>query len=538
MKQHFLISWKPFYILLVGLFLFTPALSFAQANKGKKTSTVSVKATRTAKSEPAAFTTESVCKAHLQFLADDRLLGRMTGSAGNDTAAAYIARHFKAQGLEPLGDASSANPYLQRVPFVRVIPPKGSLLRFGNQKDSTMVSIAESDVYTLYSIAMNGSVDAVYAGFGVVDSAQGRDDYKGLDVKGKFVVVKFGLNDSASLRQNAGWVVRKRQAAAARGAKGVIECLAGINLMAWSTIGQFMATPRPQLASAFENNAAAQLPSFLVKDADNKILSRFAKNPAQSVSITSAATNVERIYSNNVLALLRGSDPKLRDEYVLLSAHHDHIGTAGRSGMQDSIYNGARDNGMGTTAVLEAASILAQKPPARSIIFATWTAEEVGLLGSEYYSEHPAIPLEKVVYNLNTDGAGFNDTTLVTVIGFDRTSAEPLLQKAAATQGLKAVSDPAPEQNLFDRSDNVRFAAKGIPAPTFSPGFTAFDAEIQKYYHQLADEAGESFHFRYLTRYVNAFIESARLIANAPERPTWKVGDKYEAAFKKLYGKN
>jgi hypothetical protein len=527
MNKHFLISDKLLCILLVGLAALSPSTSLAQAKKGKKAPS---QATTLAQPEPPAFSTEAVCKAHLQFLADDRLLGRMTGTAGNDTAAAYIARHFKAVGLEPLG----TNGYIQRVPFVRLTPPKGGSLRFGT--DSTSVTVGDGNFYTLFATALNAPFDAVYAGFGVVDSAQGRDDFKGVDVKDKFVVVKFGLSDSSSLRQGANLIARKRQAAAARGAKGVIECIGGANLVAWSTIGQFMATPRPQLATTFEGNAAAQMPSFLVKDVENKVVSRFEKKAVQPLSINTAATSVERIFSNNVLALLRGSDAKLRDEYVLLSAHHDHIGTAGRPGMQDSIFNGARDNGMGTTAVLEAASILARKPPARSIIFATWTAEEMGLLGSEYYAEHPAVPLEKVVYNLNTDGAGFNDTTLVTVIGLDRTSAEPLLQKAATTQGLKAVSDPAPEQNLFDRSDNVRFAAKGIPAPTFSPGFTAFDAEIQKYYHQLGDEAGENFNFRYLTRYVNAFIEAARLVANATDRPTWKAGDKYEAAFKKLYG--
>ena len=144
------------------------------------------------------------------------------------------------------------------------------------------------------------------------------------------------------------------------------------------------------------------------------------------------------------------------------------------------------------------------------------------------------IPLNKIVYNLNIDGAGYNDTTRVTVIGLERTEAEADLIAAARAFNLEAIKDPVPEQNLFDRSDNVHFAKAGIPAPTYAMGVTAFDAELLKYYHQPADEAS-SLNFNYITNYVQSFILAAEKIASAPKAPFWKKGDKYESAGKSLF---
>lgn len=321
----------------------------------------------------------------------------------------------------------------------------------------------------------------------------------------------------------------KVETAIAKGAAGFVEVFPAATAFVWGRIVENRGGAALRAADRFND----KINVFWIRYEPSKLASF---KGTFKVILSNSGTRIERVVSNNVLAVQRGTDPKLRDEYVLLSAHYDHIGTAGRPGMQDSIFNGARDNGMGTTAVLCAAKAFARQPQARSILFAAWTGEEIGLLGSAYYAEHPAIPHNKVIFNLNCDGAGFNDTSLVTVIGLERTTAEPLIQQAALSQGLKAIPDPAPEQNLFDRSDNVSFAAKGIPAPTMAPGFTAFDAAIQKYYHQLIDEAGADFDFAYLRRYVNTYIESARLIASTPARPRWRSGDKYEAAFKKLYG--
>ncbi len=471
---------------------------------------------------------EAECKAHLQYLASDKLLGRMTGTAGNDSAAMYITRHFKACGLEvPFG----LQNFLQIVPLVRITPPKTGKIILGG--DTATIG---STLIPLFTYSMRITSQAVYVGFGVVDSSKNRDDYKGVNVRGKFVVVKYGSNDSSSLQQGAGFVAGKRRIAAERGALGVIELITSGGSFGWGMIQQFMGNPRPQLAEAFDENPASKIGSFMINDNSKKIVTALEKNPQTSIIAITDGSTLERPISYNVIGIIKGTDPKLRNEHVMLSAHFDHVGTTNRPGLKDTIYNGARDNGMGTTALLGAAKAISNKPLARSVIVAAWTGEEMGLLGSRHYGLHPVMSHDKIIYNLNADGAGFSDTTLVTVIGLDRTSAEPLIRQAAKAQGLTAILDPAPEQNLFDRSDNVSLAEKGIPAPTFSPGFRAFDAEIGKYYHQPADEAGEDFNFRYLTRYVNAFVGTARLIGDAADRPRWKVGDKYESAFKKLYG--
>lgn len=245
--------------------------------------------------------------------------------------------------------------------------------------------------------------------------------------------------------------------------------------------------------------------------------------------------------SENVAGVLQGSDPDLRDEYIVLMAHFDHVGTGMEAGpgasTADSIFNGARDNGMGVVAVMAAAKALAERPPARSVLFLAVTAEEEGMVGSLYFAEHPLIPLSKVVYALNIDGAGFSDTTVVTMIGLGRTSADSLIRKAAARYRLEVIPDPAPEEHLFDRSDNVSLARKGIPAPTLSPGFHDFsDAGVADYYHRPSDEAGDDFDYAYLLRFAQAYTHAARLIADSPTRPVWKAGDPYEPAARALYG--
>jgi len=242
--------------------------------------------------------------------------------------------------------------------------------------------------------------------------------------------------------------------------------------------------------------------------------------------------------SMNVAGVIEGTDPKLKEEYIILSAHFDHVGVGKQGGPNypatDSIFNGARDNAFGTVGLLTAAKALSQQHPKRSVLVLALTGEEVGLLGSRYYAENPLIPLKQTIFDLNIDGAGYNDTTIVSVIGLERTGAKAEIEAGAKAFGLGVFAEPAPEQGLFDRSDNVSFAAKGVPAPTFSPGFKSFDEAIGKYYHQAIDNP-ESIDFGYLTRFCQAFAHTARLIADRPTRPMWSAGDKYEAAAKELY---
>jgi Zn-dependent M28 family amino/carboxypeptidase len=214
---------------------------------------------------------------------------------------------------------------------------------------------------------------------------------------------------------------------------------------------------------------------------------------------------VEPVKTYNVVGMVEGSDPVLKEEYIIYSAHYDHVGIGRADERGDSIYNGARDNAVGTVTVLSAAENLAKYPTKRSALFIFFTGEEKGLLGSHYYANNPAIPLDKVTYCFNSDNGGYNDTSRATIIGLTRTEAQPLIEKACNAFGLDAAEDAAPEQGLFDRSDNVNFAKKGVPAPSFSLGFTAFDDEINKYYHQPSDSPA-SLDYVYLTKYAVCFL--------------------------------
>jgi len=242
------------------------------------------------------------------------------------------------------------------------------------------------------------------------------------------------------------------------------------------------------------------------------------------------------VISQNVIGIVEGTDPILKNEYIIYSAHYDHVGIGTPDESGDNIYNGARDNAVGTTTVLSMAENIAKYPTKRSALFILFTGEEKGLLGSKYYVENPVIPLNQMVFCFNSDNGGYNDTSLATIIGLNRTTASQNIKDAVSTFGLIAIDDPAPEQGLFDRSDNVNFAKKGIPAPTFSLGFSSFDGDVTKYYHKPGDEA-DTLDYDYLLKFFSAYVLSGRIIANDSNTPFWTKGDKYEIDGKKLYNK-
>jgi Zn-dependent M28 family amino/carboxypeptidase len=272
-----------------------------------------------------------------------------------------------------------------------------------------------------------------------------------------------------------------------------------------------------------------------MKDTDVAGVKELKEQKKLMGSIRLEGPNAIPVPAKNVVGKIEGTDPVLKNEYYVISAHYDHVGVGAKK-EQDSIYNGARDNALGTVGMMTAARFFAQFPPKRSVIFLALTGEEKGLLGSAWYADHPLVPLNQTVFDFDCDGAGYNDKTVATVIGLERTSAAANISKACEAFGLKAGTDPVPEQNLYERSDNYNFAKKGIPAIDFSTGVKAFDAELMKYYHQPADEVG-SLDFEYLLKYYKAFVYANYLIINDPKAPTWTVGDKYEAVGKVLYGR-
>jgi Zn-dependent M28 family amino/carboxypeptidase len=267
--------------------------------------------------------------------------------------------------------------------------------------------------------------------------------------------------------------------------------------------------------------------------ASEELLSGMTASSVQ-VSFDLKEVGMESVQSDNVVGYLPGSDPDLKDEFIVFSAHYDHVGQGNPDATGDNIYNGARDNGVGTTGVLMLAEYLKSYPLKRSALFVLFTGEEKGLLGSRYFVNHSPVELSSIKYCMNIDNAGYNDTTIVSVIGLTRTEAEDAFITAAGVFGLGAIEDAAKEQGLFDRSDNVNFARKGIPAPTFSLGFRGFDAEIMKYYHQPGDDL-ESLNLNYILRYIRSYLLASELIGNADNVPFWNEGDKYYPIGKELY---
>lgn len=461
-------------------------------------------------------------EAQMRFLASDELRGRRTGEPGNRTAARYIAEQFRLLGLKPVGNAGD---YYQHIDFERVGAASTATLTLG--KDTLRLG---KELVVMAGGPTSASGEVVYVGYGLND---GEDGYKGRDVKGRIVVAQGGSPDAKGPGEIFRASNQKRQLATEKGAAALIELYA--ESIPWGFINQYFSREQVSLPTSATGNAPVA--HLWVNNTNNQY--KQLKEAGQTVTLRSSGRVRTPAPSANVAGVIEGTDPTFKDEYVVLSAHFDHVGVGKQGGNayqpSDSIFNGARDNAFGTVAILSAAKALIQQRPKRSVLVLALTGEEVGLLGSRYYAEHPLVPLKQTIFDLNTDGAGYSDTTIISVIGLERTGAKAEIEAGAKAFGLGVFAEPAPEQGLFDRSDNVNFAAKGVPAPDISPGLRGFDATIAKYYHQAIDNP-ESIDFNYLQRFCQTYAHIARLIANRATRPQWAAGDKYEAVGKALYG--
>ncbi len=236
---------------------------------------------------------------------------------------------------------------------------------------------------------------------------KGTDDYKGLDVKGKIVITRAGNEDAKGPQDLFSAATAKRKFAKDQGAIAMIEIFAAA--IPWPTVANYFNGENMALADS--PNAEKRLPLYWINAASAKT---WTKDALKAVSIQVPKRERTNLTSPNIVGIIEGTDPVLKNQYVVLSAHYDHIGfgkTAGKVSPEDSIFNGTRDNAFGTLALLTAARSLAASKPKRSILFIAYTAEEMGLLGSKYYSEHPLVPIKNCVYNLNCDGGGYNQTT-------------------------------------------------------------------------------------------------------------------------------
>ena len=451
---------------------------------------------------------------HIEYLSSDEMRGRDTGSPEIEEAAQYLASHFEKSGVK-----KHNGTYFQTVGLTKVYPQTESTL-----KADTLQLKHGGEMIVRGGDSGEINAEVVLANYGL------EGDYEGLDVDGKVVVVKFGSEEDQSVRVGFGLRADKVALAEEHGAVAVIELYQSVG-MPWSRLAGYFNSPSITLDQGESNYP---VPFIWVNDPRNINLN-FFENYEGKISINVEGPESEDISGKNVFGIIEGTDPDLKDEYLIITAHYDHVGV-GRAVNGDSIYNGARDNAIGTVAMMNAAKFLAKNPPRRSVAVLAVTAEEKGLLGSAWYADHPLIPMDKVIFDLNCDGAGYNDTSMASVVGLERSTVDPILKSAVEDAGLQLGGDPAPEQGFFDRSDNVNFARQGVPCINMSPGLAEFNQEILKYYHQPADEAS-SLDFDYLHKFNEAFVLTALRIANMDEAPFWKEGDKYEEAGKKLYNR-
>ena len=462
--------------------------------------------------------TKSNIQGHIYFLASDELKGRQTGQPGIEIAAEYIRASFMRYGVQPVPGAEEG--YFQPVTLSSVSKPKHVMAGIGEQ------SINPDDLLVLSGESVTVETEMVDLGYG---TEKDFSKYK-KDLTGKIVLLQGGLPEgSTGSVFTAG--SEKAERARARGAAGVIEVY-GSEAFNWNGIKQYLESERFRLPP--DPNVDPSFFQLWVNDYEGTYAEAFKEGRKQKMVVSLGARTRKDMHTKNVVGMVEGTDPVLKNEFVIYSAHYDHIGIGKPNAEGDSIYNGARDNAVGVVTVMSAAESIAKRPTKRSALFILFTAEEMGLLGSSYYTEHPLIPLNQMVYCFNSDNGGYNDTSIATIVGLDRTTEKEHIVKACEMFGLTAIEDPAKEQGLFDRSDNVNFARKGIPAPTFSLGFRAFDSEIFKYYHQASDNP-DNLDYDYLEKFFRAYVMACRLIADDPQKPFWLEGDKYYEAGEALY---
>lgn len=507
---------------------------------------------------------------HVEFLADDALLGRMTGTAEYDEAANYVAQQFEAIGLEPGGEDGD---WFQPVP----------MLARRIDVDSATVVYHRDDVEQAQrwkeDFVMGGDkvrpeteirAEVVFVGFGVDAPELGYSDYDGIDVEGK-IIARFG-GAPATFPHNerayySSGIVKAREAVE-RGAVGVISLRSRTDQQryTWKRVSE-NAGVRPGMTWM---NLSGQAADFLPELQGGALLNEppaeelFSRSPITYEQALDAAdearplstplgievtlarkTGHETITSPNVIGILPGSDPELADEYVVYTAHLDHIGL-GVPIDGDTIYNGMYDNAMGSSILIETARAFAAmpEPPKRSILFIALTAEERGLVGSDYYVNYPTVPGNAIVANINLDmPLMLFPLSDIIAFGAEHSSLGDVIDEVIGEEGFTLTPDPMPEEVIFIRSDQYSFVKKGVPSVFLVPGFTAADPDIEgnklwreflaTHYHQPSDDLSRPVDWPSAERFARANVRIGYTVAEGRERPAWNEGDFFGEKFGK-----
>jgi hypothetical protein len=494
-------------------------------------------------------------RAHMAFLADDLLEGRGPGTRGYDIAARYVASQFETLGLEPAANGS----WFQQVPMRR-----GDLIADESTVEITAASGERKTLVVGRDVLMRGGFRAsaeveapvVFVGYGVSAPERGHDDYAGVDAKGKIVAYFAGAPATFPPEERAHFAATptKADTAAAHGAVGMlrlwhdedeksgpwssfVQLVASIGAFGWLEGGEVHdVSPQIRVGAGLGPEGSKSLfEGAAVTYADAQAKRMPATLPIRARLVRKS--RLSELGSPNVVGLLPGSDPALAKEYVVFSAHLDHLGT-GVPVNGDAIYNGAVDNALGTAALIEIARAFAALPerPRRSLLFLAVTAEESGLIGSDYFVHNPTVPIDSIVANINIDGGTVWTFKGLIARGADHSTLAAAVAAAAAAEGLPVVPDPLPEQASFVRSDQYAFVLKGVPALIL--GAERDDEArplvldwVRNRYHQPSDDMSQPMDFPSAARFARVQFLIGYGVAQAAERPRWNPGDFFGERF-------
>jgi len=550
-----------------GLIAFAVAACNSSGERAMRDSAVTTAALQPALS---AITSDNLLK-HINRLASDGFEGRAPGTAGEDSSVAYISEQFKAIGLAP---GNPDGTYIQPVSMIGYTShPEASIavggktmkLRFPNdyvgvsRRNATDVRVDNSDI--------------VFVGYGVVAPEYGWDDYKGMDVKGKTIVMLVNdpavpdPNDSTKLDSTVfkgkamtyyGRWTYKYEIASDKGAAAAIivhetgpagypfEVVQG----SWGRENFDVKVTGAANRVAVESWMALDKTKELFRNAGlnfDSLHKAATRKDFKPVALNAKATfhvrnNVRDIQSKNVVGKLEGSDPKLKDEYVVYTAHWDHLGRD-TTIKGDQIFNGALDNASGVAALLTLAKAYKAlpTPPARSLLFLAVTGEEQGLLGAKWYATHPLYPLNKTLADMNIDGVNqWGKTKDITVVGYGNSTMDDVLGGVLASQGGRTIKpDPEPEKGFFYRSDHFEFAKQGVPALYVDAG-TEYVGKDSTYgqkkrdeytendYHKPSDQVKPDWDLSGAVEDLQAFFQVGYRVAQTDRWPEWKPGTEFK----------
>lgn len=515
---------------------------------------------------------------HIRTLSSDEFQGRLPGTAGEDLTVKYISEQFQAAGLQP---GNPDGTWVQQVPLVG-ITGKPSPLTIERDGRETVLQYGDDMIAWTRHVADSVTLDdseMVFVGYGVEAPEFNWDDYKGLDTAGKTLVML--VNDplvtgadgqpdpsifgGPAMTYYGRWTYKYEKGAEKGAAAVLVIHETGPAGYGWNVVQGF-GGERFDLETENLNADRARVEGWLHLD-DARALFRQAGQDFDALKRAAASRDfkpvplgmtasmridntMRRVRSQNVIGKLTGSDPALRDEYVVYTGHWDHLGT-GNPVDGDSIYNGAVDNATGIGAMIEIARAFSQvqPQPKRSVLFLAVTAEEQGLLGSEYYGRNPLYPLNKTVANINIDAMNpYGRTSDLVIVGRGASELDDYAEAAAREQGRTVKADPEPEKGYYYRSDHFNFAKVGVPALYADGGVeyigkpdgwgrTKMDEHTATRYHQPSDEINDEWDLSGLAEDAKFFFAIGYRVANAAEMPEWREGNEFKAIRDKSLGR-